>query len=80
MPAAADDKEQHCINWIRSGHSFYANEFDMKNNNDHTLNIAEATFMQGLINEAYGFTTRQLIDIKSDWNITSFPCKLQINL
>ena len=55
MPAAADDEEQHCINWIRSGHSFYANEFDMKNNNGHPVNIAEAAFMQRLINEAYRF-------------------------
>ena len=33
MTATADDEEQHCINWIRNCHSFYDNEFDMKNNN-----------------------------------------------
>ena len=46
-----NDEEQHCINWIRSGHSFYANEFDMKDNNGYPMNIAKAAFMQGLIIE-----------------------------
>ena len=48
-----NDEEQHCIDWIRSGHSFYANEFNMKDNNGRPMNIAEATFMQRLIIEAY---------------------------
>lgn len=48
-----NDEEQHCIDWIRSGHSFYANEFNMKDNNGRPMNIAESTFMQRLIIEAY---------------------------